>query len=58
MPLTIVVADDTPDYRQIVRYVIATVADSMTIVGEAADTLQQARHEECSLARAKLPLDA
>jgi hypothetical protein len=30
----------------------------MTIVGEAADTLQQARREECALARCKLPLDA
>jgi len=37
MPLTIVVADDTPDYRQIVRYLLAPLADTMTIVGEAAD---------------------
>ena len=37
MPLTIVVADDTPDYLQIVRYLLAPLADTMTIVGEAAD---------------------
>jgi len=37
MPLTIVVADDTPDYRQIVRYLLESMADTMTIVGEAAD---------------------
>ena len=37
MPLTIVVADDEPDYRMIVRYLLAPMADTMTIVGEAED---------------------
>jgi two-component system response regulator YesN len=37
MPLTIVVADDDPDYRMIVRYLLASVAEFMTLVGEAAD---------------------
>ncbi len=37
MPLTIVVADDSPDYRDMVRHLLASVADAMTIVGEAAD---------------------
>ena len=37
MPLTIVVADDDMDYRLIVRYLLASVSDTMTIVGEAAD---------------------
>ncbi len=36
MPLTIVVADDTPDYRDMVRYLLAPMADTM-IVGEATD---------------------
>jgi len=36
MPLTIVVADDTPDYRDMVRYLLASMADTM-IVGEATD---------------------
>src|SRR5260370_7182162 len=35
IPLTIVVADDTPDYRQIVRAILASVSDTMSIVGEA-----------------------
>jgi two-component system response regulator YesN len=37
MPLTIVVADDDPQYREIVRHIIATVPDAMTIVAEAGD---------------------
>jgi len=37
MPLTIVVAEDTPDYRDMVRYLLASMADTMTIVGEAPD---------------------
>ncbi len=37
MPLTIVVADDTPDYRDMVRYLLASMTDTMTIVGEASD---------------------
>jgi DNA-binding NarL/FixJ family response regulator len=37
MPLTIVVVDDDPQYREIVRYIIATVPDMMTIVAEAGD---------------------
>jgi len=35
--LTIVVADDAPDYRLIVRTILASVSDMMTIVGEAED---------------------
>ena len=37
MPLTILVADDDPVYREIVRYLLAAAADTVTIVGEAAD---------------------
>jgi CheY-like chemotaxis protein len=37
MPLIIVVADDDMDYRLIVGYLLASVSDMMTIVGEAAD---------------------
>jgi len=37
MPLTIVVADDDPQYREIVRYLLAAAADTVTIVGEAGD---------------------
>ena len=37
IPLTIVVADDAPDYRLIVRTILASVSDMMTIVGEAED---------------------
>ena len=37
MPLTIVVADDDSQYREIVRYLLAAASDTMTIVGEAAD---------------------
>jgi DNA-binding NarL/FixJ family response regulator len=37
MPLTIVVADDDPQFREIVRYLLAAASDTMTIVGEAAD---------------------
>lgn len=37
MPLTIVVADDDLQYREIVRYLLAAASDTMTIVGEAAD---------------------
>ena len=35
--MTIVVADDAPDYRLIVRTILASVSDMMTIVGEAED---------------------
>jgi DNA-binding NarL/FixJ family response regulator len=37
MSLTIVVVDDAPDYRLIVRYVLAPLSDAVTIVGEAED---------------------
>ena len=37
MPITIVVADDYPDYRLLVRLLLASVSDTITIVGEAAD---------------------
>ena len=36
-PLTVVVADDTPDYRQIVHFLLLTIPDVVTFVGEAAD---------------------
>jgi DNA-binding NarL/FixJ family response regulator len=51
MPLTVVIVDDDLDYRQIVRYLLASAAD-MTIVGEAADgeeALAIARHERPDL---------
>jgi hypothetical protein len=47
MPLTIVVADDDMDYRLIVRYRLASVSDTMTIVGEAADG-EEARSRDAS----------
>ena len=37
MPLTIVVADDDPQYREIVRYLLAAASDTVTIVAEAED---------------------
>jgi two-component system response regulator DegU len=37
MPLTIVVADDDLQFREIVRYLLAAASDTMIIVGEAAD---------------------
>ena len=37
MPLTIVVADDDLQYREIVRFLLAAASDTMIIVGEAAD---------------------
>ncbi len=37
MPLTIVVADDDLDYHLLIRHLLATVSDTMNIVGEAAD---------------------
>jgi DNA-binding NarL/FixJ family response regulator len=37
MPLTIVVADDAADYREIVRVLLRPMSDTMTIVGEASD---------------------
>jgi DNA-binding NarL/FixJ family response regulator len=36
MPLTILVADDDPQYREIVRYLLAAASD-VTIVAEAED---------------------
>ena len=36
MPVTIVVADDEPQYREIVRFLIASVSDTI-VVGEASD---------------------
>lgn len=36
-PLTVVVVDDTLDYRQIVWSLLAELADVVTVVGEAAD---------------------
>ena len=37
MPLTILVADDDPQYREIVRYLLAAASDTVTIVAEAED---------------------
>lgn len=37
MPLTIVVADDAADYRELVRTLLRPILDMMTIVGEAED---------------------
>jgi DNA-binding NarL/FixJ family response regulator len=37
MPLTLVLVDDDPDHRLIVRYILDSAADTITIVGEAAD---------------------
>lgn len=37
MPLSIVLADDDPEFRMIVRYLLASVSDDMALVGEAAD---------------------
>jgi DNA-binding NarL/FixJ family response regulator len=34
-PLTVVVVDDSPDYREIVRFLILSLPDVMTFVGEA-----------------------
>ena len=36
-PLTVVVVDDTPDYRETVRFLLLGLDDVVTIVGEAAD---------------------
>jgi DNA-binding NarL/FixJ family response regulator len=36
-PLTVIVVDDAPDYRQIVRFLLLGVPDLVTFVGEAAD---------------------
>jgi DNA-binding NarL/FixJ family response regulator len=40
MPLSIVVADDDPDYRQLVRYLLASVSELMTVVAEAEDGVE------------------
>jgi two-component system, NarL family, nitrate/nitrite response regulator NarL len=37
MPITVVVADDSPDYRAAVRLVLQPVADMVSVVGEAGD---------------------
>ena len=36
-PLTVVVVDDEPDYRQIVRYLLLSLPDVVTFIGEAVD---------------------
>jgi two-component system response regulator DesR len=36
-PLRVVVVDDTPDYLQIVRFLLLSLPDMVTFVGEAAD---------------------
>ena len=35
--LTLVVVDDEPDYREIVRFLLLSLLDVVTVVGEAAD---------------------
>jgi DNA-binding NarL/FixJ family response regulator len=37
VPLTVVVVDDSADYRLMVRTVLASASESMTVVGEAVD---------------------
>jgi DNA-binding NarL/FixJ family response regulator len=37
MPVTIVVVDDAPDYRLIVRSLLESAPETLTVVGEAAD---------------------
>ena len=37
MPLTIVVVDDSLDYRLMIHSILASVSETMTVVGEAAD---------------------
>jgi DNA-binding NarL/FixJ family response regulator len=37
VPLTVVVVDDSADYRQMVRTLLESGSESMTVVGEAAD---------------------
>jgi DNA-binding NarL/FixJ family response regulator len=37
MPLTVVVVDDSAEFRDIVRTLLASLSDTMTIVGEAED---------------------
>ena len=49
MPVTIVVVDDEPQYREIVRFLIASVSDTI-VVGEASDG-----EEALALARRERP---
>lgn len=37
MPLTLVVVDDDPEFRMIIRYLVAPLPEFITLVGEAAD---------------------
>lgn len=37
MPITIVVADDDPDYRLLVRLILASASGTMAVIGEARD---------------------
>jgi len=36
MPMTIVVVDDDPEFRMIVRYLLSSLSASLTLAGEAA----------------------
>lgn len=49
MPVTIVVVDDDPEIRDIVRFLIGTWSDTK-IVGEAADVVGEATDGEAGLA--------
>ena len=39
-PVTIVIADDYPDYRLVVRLLLTSLSDTISIVGEAADGVE------------------
>jgi len=39
-PVTIVIADDYPDYRLLVRLLLTSLSDTISIVGEAADGVE------------------
>lgn len=52
MPLTVLVVDDSPDYRLIVRALLQSLGDAVVVVGEAEDgqqALAMLRHERPEL---------
>ncbi len=50
MPITVVLADDNPDHRLAVRFILELAAEVVSIVGEAADG-----HEALDLVRRQHP---